>query len=211
MTTDTVQWPCVVVRRYGTESQLSSEPAGPRIRTPDLLVLVNAPEYAQASTASMVLYLDPCDSPPRRLPDNTWQLCQDHPCSPQDFLHWANEIAGLLIKLLCERGLVCIDLVDLRLLLSQSRTQRLSCMLYDWPCTEKLPEPIAHIRCDYALALILAAPEDLSVELFSTAGLLLEQVIPAEGLLLLAGRVLAAPAPKILLIGGHLDQTHEFE
>lgn len=202
MTTDRVQWPHVVVRHHDARGQTINDSYGMEKAIPDLLLIINLAEHPpnQPPPAGMVLYLEPWDSSPRKLPDNAWQLCLDQPCAPQAFRQRAEEVARLLIKALCEPGLACVDLVDLRLLLNQNKMKSLRCMVCDWRDPRRLPERVTNARYEHALAVVLTPSHALHTDVFAAAGHLLEQMV-TEGVLLLAARACSSECPRILMIG----------
>ena len=171
----------------------------------DLAITIDAPDDAFKESVSLLLLIAPFDSQPRELTGDAWQISCGQPLGVQAFRDWAEEVARLLTKLLSEQGLVCLDFVDLKLLLKQGKSRQLTCLLCDWADTAQLPLPIKVAGFSNALAAVFAPAARLNVTLFGIAGELLELGMPADGMLLLAGRLQTASIPRMLVMGFPLN------
>ncbi len=188
--------------RDGTRQTLSSGNSDgyqSRCAKYDLLIAIDAVEQLPVSESAMQIYLDTSCSPTRSLHGKAWQIRCAQVMDAVGFSVWAQEVAGLLAQLVLEQGLVCVDLVDLALVFSQSR-QPFSCLLCDWPDPHLLPDAMQGNVFTHGIWVVSARPEQLDVALFGKAGALFEQVISAEGIHLAAGRMQSADVVRLLLI-----------
>src|SRR5690606_30103339 len=129
--------PCsILVRNYqdGTQLVWSSDNADGNSSINagyDLLIAIEAPGQLPASDGALLLYLDPSCTPARPQQRNAWQLRSAHEMDTVVFATWAHEVATLIARLVLEQGLVCVDLVDLALVLNQGKAPY-NCLLFDW-------------------------------------------------------------------------------
>ena len=196
----------IAVRSYGAEklsvhTQWLTGTRDLHTSEHDLAIASDASDDASKQSVNLLFFIAPFDSQPRELTGDAWQINCGQPLGVLAFRDWAEEVARLLTKLLGEQGLVCLDFVDLKLLLKQSKSRQLTCLLCDWADTAQLPLPIKVAGFSNALAAVFAPAARLNVTLFGIAGELLELEMPANGMLLLAGRLQTASTPRILVMG----------
>ena len=196
---------CIVIRNYrdGTQQTMGSRHSdgAQSLNTGyDLLIAIDAPQHLPASDSAMQIYLDPGCTPTRPRHSNAWQIRSAQETNPVGFSIWAHEIAELLARLVLEQGLVCVDLVDLALVFSQS-TEPFNCLLYDWPAPYRLPDALQGKAFTHGLWVIFAAAEQLDTALFEKAGVLFDQIMSADGIHLAAARLQSTGVAKLLFIG----------
>lgn len=165
----------------------------------DLLIAIEAPEQLPVSDSTLLLYLDPSCAPARPQQRNAWQVRSAHKMDTVGFATWAHEVAKLLSRLVLEQGLVCVDLVDLALVFSLG-AEPYNCLLCDWQAPYCLPDALVGKTFKHGLWVIFADSEQLDTALFEKTGVLLDQVMSADGMHLAAARVQTTNTARLLFI-----------
>lgn len=111
-----------------------------------------------------------------------------------------HEVADLITLLVLEQGIVCVDLVDLALILSQG-TQPLRCLICDWPNPHRLPDALQGRTFKYALWGLFAASGQLDMALFEKANALFDQIGFPDGMYVGAARIQSVDVPRLMFIG----------
>ena len=196
---------CIVIRNYrdGTQQTMGNshnDRAQPPNTGYDLLIAIDAPEQLPASDSALQIYLDPSDTPTRPRHGNASQVHSAQEMDPVVFSTWAHEVAELLARLMLEQGLVCVDLVDLARVFSQSR-EPFNCLLCDWSDPHRLPDDLQGKTFTLGVWVVFACPTQLDTALFEKAGALFDQILSAEGTHLAAARLQTSSLTKLLFIG----------
>lgn len=195
----------IVIRDYwdGTQQRLggaNSNEAEPLCLECDLLIAIDAPAQLLGLKNAPEIYLDPFGSPTRNLDGTAWQIRSAQEMSPSEFSIWSHEVADLITQLVLEQGIVCIDLVDLALILSQG-TQPLRCLICDWPNPHRLPDALQGRTFKYALWGLFAASGQLDMALFEKANALFDQIGFPDGMYVGAARIQSVDVPRLMFIG----------
>lgn len=167
----------------------------------DLTIHIGAPESAVSGSEGMQIYLDSAGSPCRHLPERSWQIHCEDSVGAEAFRAWARELAQLMIKPLLETGLCCVDLADLQTLLSQAKGRRIVAWQGDWSSLDKLADKLVNEAVEHAWVAVFANPDKLSVELFSMTGIMMEERLPDDAMLLVTANLQREDVSRVMVLG----------